>query len=87
MGISRGTMKCFDTCWNTEGEGAYLGKTDTSALKCGEQTGLETPVVHTLNDARSSLVNQIMEIGIGGIVKALNVPLGEYGRKTESQKN
>jgi len=56
MGIISGAMKCWDTCWNTEGEGTYLGITDTSALKRGDQMGLETPVVHALNDVYSSLV-------------------------------
>lgn len=55
----RRAMKCRDTHQNTGGEGAYLGKTDTSALKRGDRTGLETPVVHALNDACSSLVNYI----------------------------
>jgi hypothetical protein len=52
----RGAMKCCDTFRNTIGEGAYLVKTDTSVLKHGDQTGLETPVVHALNDANSLLV-------------------------------
>ena len=52
----RGAMKCWNTFRNTRGEGAYLGKTDTSVLKHGDQTGLETPVVHALNDANSLLV-------------------------------
>ena len=30
--------------------GNLLYNIDAEALKCGEQTGLETPVVHTLND-------------------------------------
>jgi len=32
------------------GEDGFLGLTDVEALKHGEQTGLETPVVHALND-------------------------------------
>ena len=55
-GMLRGAMKCCDTFRNTIGEGAYLVKTDTSVLKHGDQTGLETPVVHALNDANSLLV-------------------------------
>ena len=55
-GLLRGAMKCWNTFRNTRGEGAYLGKTDTSVLKHGDQTGLETPVVHALNDANSLLV-------------------------------
>jgi hypothetical protein len=30
---------------------AYWAEPDTEARKCGEQTGLDTRVVHTLNDA------------------------------------
>ena len=76
-------MKCCDTFRNTIGEGAYLVKTDTSVLKHGDQTGLETPVVHALNDANSLLVRYKDQINTSDIAKALNLPLGEYGRKTE----
>ena len=34
----------------TEGEGKHLGSTDTEVLKRGEQIGLETRVVHAVND-------------------------------------
>jgi hypothetical protein len=30
---------------------AYWAITDTEMRKCGEQTGLDTPVVHTVNVA------------------------------------
>jgi hypothetical protein len=33
-----------------EGEGNYLGDTDTEVLKRGERIGLETRVVHAVND-------------------------------------
>ena len=33
----------------TNGEGSNQFDTDTEGLKRGEQTGLETPVVHALN--------------------------------------
>jgi len=49
-------MKCCETFRNTSGGGAYLGKTDASVLKHGDQTGLESLVVHALNDADSLLV-------------------------------
>jgi len=39
-------MKCCETFRNTSGGGAYLGKTDASVLKHGDQTGLETLVFH-----------------------------------------
>ena len=35
---------------NTDGEGSPLGRTDAQARKRGEQTGLDTLVVHALND-------------------------------------
>ncbi len=48
-------MKCCNTFRNTKSEGTFLAKTDTNVLKHGDQTGLETPVVHALNDANSFL--------------------------------
>lgn len=54
-GMLRGAMKCCNTFRNTTGEGTFLAKTDTNVLKHGDQTGLETPVVHALNDANSLL--------------------------------
>ncbi len=58
-------------------------RTDSEVRKRGEQTGLETPVVHALNDecfllevkSRSKEAN------------ALSIPPGEYDRKVETQKN
>jgi len=82
----RGAMKCCNTFRNTTGEGTFLVKTDTNVLKHGDQTGLETPVVHALNDANSLLEEWCVFIHrkkFSGIAKALNLPLGEYGRKTE----
>jgi len=35
---------------NVEGAGNYLAYTDVEALRCREQTGLETLVVYTVND-------------------------------------
>ena len=55
-GMERVTLKCDNTFWNSRGEGAYLSKTDANILKHGERTGLETLVVHALNDANSSEV-------------------------------
>ena len=87
--MERGAMKCGETFWNTRGEGAYPVTTDASVLKHGDQTGLETLVVHALNDADSLLVldRSLKKVEVmiytGGIAKALNLPLGEYGRKTE----
>ena len=88
--MERGAMKCGETFWNTRGEGAYPVTTDASVLKHGDQTGLETLVVHALNDANSLFITQLQsqllrddDMEVGGIAKALNLPLGEYGRKTE----
>ncbi len=35
---------------NTSGEGGYLTVSDTKTRKRGEQTGLDTLVVHAVND-------------------------------------
>ena len=57
---------------------------DAEARKRGEQTGLDTPVVHAVNDG---------VLGVGGIdppraeANALSAPPGEYGRKAETQRN
>ncbi len=49
-GIPSVAVKCVDIRRNTGGEGGQLGLTDAEARKCGEQTGLDTLVVHTVND-------------------------------------
>ncbi len=33
-----------------KGDGSFLFVSNAELLKCGEQTGLEAPVVHTLNN-------------------------------------
>ncbi len=60
----------------------WLG-TDAQARKRGEQTGLDTLVVHALNDAY--LVWAIHLVCAGA--NALSMPPGEYGRKAETQRN
>ena len=57
--------------------------TDAEERKLGEQTGLDTLVVHALNDAY--LVWAIHLVCAGA--NALNMPPGEYGRKAETQRN
>jgi len=79
----RGAMKCGNTFRNTTGEGTFFVKTDTNVLKHRDQTGLETPVVYALNDANSLLDKLVSQKWFSDIAKALNLPLGEYGRKTE----
>ena len=56
--------------------------TDAEARKRGEQTGLDTLVVHAVNDGY--LVSAV-KVGTGA--NALSIPPGEYGRKAETQKN
>ena len=58
MGLSAGevsgipgvAVKCVEIGRNTSGKAAYWTVTDAEARKCGEQTGLDTLVVHTVND-------------------------------------
>jgi DNA-binding protein YbaB len=58
--MGREVMKYRKTTRSSRGAGAYPVKTDTNALKRGDQTGLETPLVHALNDAYSMLeVNKL----------------------------
>ena len=58
--------------------------TDAEARKLGEQTGLDTPVVLALND--ECLVSGVIK-SPGAVANALSIPPGEYGRKTETQRN
>jgi len=43
-------FKSFDIIWNVDGEGIYPLITDIEVRKYGDQMGLGTPVVHTVND-------------------------------------
>ena len=58
-------------------------RTDAHARKRGEQTGLDTLVVHALNDAY--LVWAVHSVCAGA--NALSMPPGEYGSKAETQRN
>ncbi len=58
--------------------------TDTKARKRGERTGLDTLVVHAVNDEYLVLVD-FNPISAG--VNALSTPPGDYGRKAETQRN
>ncbi len=49
-GIPGVAVKCVDIWRNTSGEGAPLIETDAEVRKRGEQTGLDTLVVHAVND-------------------------------------
>ena len=62
---------------------APWGETDAHARKRGEQTGLDTLVVHALND-----VDQLSGLhGLGSEANARSRPPGEYGRKVKTQRN
>ena len=56
---------------------------DAEERKRGERTGLDTLVVHALNDAYLVWVIQLIRAG----ANALNMPPGEYSRKAETQRN
>jgi hypothetical protein len=56
---------------------------DAEARKRGEQTGLDTLVVHALNDV--CWMSGGLPFGVGA--NALSTPPGEYGRKVKTQRN
>ena len=60
----------------------WLGS-DAEARKRGEQTGLDTLVVHAVNDECQTLAGLPVSVA----VNALNTPPGEYGRKVKTQRN
>ncbi len=49
-GIPGVAVKCVDIWRNTSGEAAPWTNTDAEVRKRGEQTGLDTLVVHAVND-------------------------------------
>ena len=55
--ISSVRLKFIDRRRSARGENNSLIKTDAKGLKHGEQTGLETPVVHALTDESETLEN------------------------------
>ena len=62
---------------------ALWTNTDTEVRKRGEQTGLDTLVVHTVNDECQSSGS----ILFGDTPNGLSIPPGEYGRKIKTQRN
>ncbi len=56
---------------------------DTETRKRGEQTGLDTPVVHALNDADWVLIS----FESSAEANALSLPPGDYERKFKTQRN
>ena len=63
---------------------AYWTATDAEARKRGEQTGLDTLVVHAVNDEYQ--VRGASKI-LRAVANALSIPPGEYDRKVETQRN
>ena len=57
--------------------------TDAETRKRGEQTGLDTLVVHAVNDDHWMLI----PFGISVVANAISDPPGDYGRKTKTQRN
>ncbi len=49
-GISGVAVKCVDIGKNTSGKATSWPNTDAEVRKRGEQTGLDTLVVHAVND-------------------------------------
>ena len=62
---------------------AYWSGSDAEARKRGEQTGLDTLVVHAVNDECQTSGSMLF----GVAVNALSTPPGEYGRKVKTQRN
>ena len=58
--------------------------TDAEARKRGEQTGLDTLVVHAVNDDHSMVV---LLSRSSVVANALSDPPGKYGRKAKTQRN
>ena len=57
--------------------------TDAEARKRGDQTGLDTLVVHAVNDEDWMLSGEPGSIE----ANAISLPPGKYGRKVETQMN
>ena len=57
---------------------------DVHARKRGEQTGLDTLVVHAVNDDHWTLM---LLCNISVVANAISDPPGDYGRKTKTQRN
>lgn len=59
-------------------------KTDAQVRKHGEQTGLDTLVVHAVNDVDLKVADSYI---VAFVANALNRPPGKYGRKAKTQMN
>ena len=58
-------------------------KIDAEVRKRGEQTGLDTLVVHAVNDECQTSASMLVGVTPNG----LSIPPGEYGRKVKTQRN
>ena len=58
--------------------------TDAEVRKRGEQTGLDTLVVHAVNDGYRVSGGSTP---LGAAANAMSTPPGEYGRKAKTQRN
>ena len=76
-------MKFVDIGKNTSAKAALWSDTDAEVRKRGEQTGLDTLVVHALNDECQSSASML----VGDTPNGLSIPPGEYGRKIKTQRN
>ena len=56
---------------------------DAEVRKRGEQTGLDTLVVHAVNDECQTSASMLVGVTPNG----LSIPPGEYGRKVKTQRN
>ena len=56
---------------------------DAEARRRGERTGLETPVVHAVNDADWTCTTTVGRVE----ANAGSRPPGKYGRKAKTQRN
>ena len=66
-----------------DAKAAYWNVTDTETRKLGEQTGLDTLVVHAVNDECQTSGG----LPFGVTPNGLSIPPGEYGRKIKTQRN
>ena len=82
-GIPSVEVKFVDIRKNTSAKATYWLITDAEVRKRGEQTGLDTLVVHAVNDECQPLVGLLTS----GAANALSIPPGEYGRKIKTQRN
>ena len=61
----------------------FWSVTDADVRKRGDQTGLDTLVVHAVNDECQTSASMLVGVTPNG----LSIPPGEYGRKIKTQRN